>query len=219
LEAFIDNRYILVMTTVRHYVMWIASSLGLLGIACGATTSTHASTSDAASPKSVDLEGNWASEDCVGVPQSDGSLLYLARAFRFSGEHWELALTTHADAACSVRLMRIDVAGTYEIERPSTVGDAFEARFGRSTLQITPFSEDSAAFLGASGCGTEKWHPEQSQSVAGGCLFLPSLSDCPSEYDLVKRSGDRLYFGARSGSLCTEGGRPTQIDTHAMVKR
>jgi hypothetical protein len=219
LEASIDNGYISVMTTARHYVMLIAPSLGLLGVACGATTSTHASTSDAASPKSVDLEGDWVSEDCVGVPQSDGSILYLARAFRFSGERWELALTTHADAACSVRLMRIDVAGAYEIERPSNVRDAFEARFGRSMLQITPFSEDSAAFLGSSGCGAEKWHPERSQSVAGGCLFLPSLSDCPSEYDLVKRSGERLYFGARSGSLCTDRGRPIEIDTHAMVKR
>jgi hypothetical protein len=85
-------------------------------------------------------------------------------------------------------------------------------------VTITPLAAQAAAVLDGAGCGQGGWQVDSAQSVAGGCLFLPSIAECPAEYDLVRQDGDRICFGARMASLCSPEGRPSAIDEHAMVR-
>lgn len=167
----------------------------------------------------VDVRGAWRAEHCQGVPQQDGSTTYLARDIRFADAEWELSLTTHGDPACETPLMTVAVHGDFAVERASAnLDDTFEARFGRNEVAITAESADMAAFLTAEGCGAEAWEVRVPQSVADGCLFLPPVSDCPAEYDLVRRRGDHLWFGVRQGSLCSADARPRELDDMRFIR-
>jgi len=194
-----------------------AGTLAWATTACGNRASGEPARAAPVAPP--ELEGRWTSESCVPAAQEDGGTLYLSRAFELTDRSWSLALTTHVDDGCTQPLLLVDVAGAYEVQGPSAqVTDAFDARFERADVRLTPRTAGTTALLDQAKCGAASWKADEAQSVAQGCLFLPPIEDCPAEYDLVRRHENRLWFGLRTASLCTEAGRPTAIDEHAMVK-
>lgn len=193
-------------------------TLLLLCAGCGAAAPNDAGLEP--NETRVQLDGTWQSESCVPAQQADGSIIYLERRFVFDDARWQLQLTTHADPACSVGLLRVDVGGEYALEGHSqAVPEALAARFGRDALRVTPLAAGLVGVLTDARCGTSEWRLGQAQDTRDGCLFLPSLSKCPAEYDLVRKQDDRLWFGQRTGDLCTPEGRPGRLDPNAVVRR
>lgn len=189
--------------------------LGLIAFvaACGGTTPSMAP--DA--PAGVDLAGHWRSP-CV----DPGTGQALRLTFDLTATTWKLAYESFGDAACTVPALVVDIAGPYEVTRPSpTVAGAHEAVFGFSTKTVTPRSEGAAQFL-ATACGGGTFTAGTATDITAGCAGLGAypISSCPADFDLVARTGDRLQFGARpaDNNMCTEDRRPTALSPIVLAR-
>ena len=62
-------------------------------------------------------------------------------------------------------------------------------------------------------CPTVAWKVGQEADVTvKGCgALVPAHDACPIEYDLMRLSSGKLYFGDRSVPLCTEATRPKKL--------
>lgn len=159
------------------------------------------------------VTGRWVSDGCQpsGAGASRTSLTLGRRAST-------LALTVYADPACQAKLFTLEVGSTYQLRgRSPKVEGARLARFSFGSRQITPHAQPIADAMTAAGCGP-------ATSVVGvatdvfttGCAPLgqPSAAACPVEYELLKRTSNRLYLGARpadGGGLCTPDRQATTL--------
>lgn len=159
------------------------------------------------------LTGHWVSDGCQpsGAGASRASLILDRRAST-------LALTVYADTVCQAKLFTLEVGSTYQLRgRYPKVEGARLARFSFDSRQITPHVQPIADAMTAAGCGP-------APSVVGiatdvfttGCAPLgqPSAAACPVEYELLKRTSDQLYLGARpadGGGLCTPDRQATTL--------
>ena len=167
-----------------------------------------------------ELNGRWESQGCEPFPQADGSTLYLQRRFEFDAPEWRLQARTFADAQCTAALLVVTVGGEFMVETPSTaVPGAHHVRFSHAELSVQARSEQVLPVLEAARCGSVPWQQSVSQDVStSGCLFLPSVTECPAEYDLVKVDGQRLYFGRRASDLCSPERRPMALETTPVFR-
>ncbi len=159
--------------------------------------------------------GTWTSEGCEPRPNDQ----FVQRTFTLAAEDWALDQPIFADAGCSTKLLNFHVAGTYTIGEPNaTLADTYDALFMINSIALTPLVDDMAAFLNSAQpgtCGAAAWQVgvEQDISATKGCsVFGIDLSQPIPEYDILKRDGQRLYFGARpadGGFLNTPERRPT----------
>ncbi|MEZ4249557.1 MAG: hypothetical protein R3B99_15115 [Polyangiales bacterium] len=194
-------------------------ALLLLSIACGSEGATPADATtggeDAATPPNV--AGRWVS-DCLPSPQADGSTQYFRLDFELTVDAWDLDYVVHADDACEIPLVTVNIVGPYAFERPSdAVAGAWEARFGFTSKTIRPEVDGLRDFLNSlEGCGSADFETGVAQDVfATGCAgFGQYPADaCAADYDLVRVEGDVLQFGARpaDNDMCTPEKRPTAL--------
>lgn len=167
-----------------------------------------------------DLQGTWASAGCEEVPASAGGASYLKRAYVFTEDHWRLDLRFHEDSACARESFGIDVEGGYELGpklmEPRT---ATEARFSIERVRLTPRHIDAAVAFGEAFCGAEPWVVGQGQDISRtGCLGIPSVDECPMEYDIVSVRRGMLWHGDRSQGLCDPLRLPTTFGPHPVSR-
>jgi hypothetical protein len=156
--------------------------------------------------------GRWTSTGCESAGATS-----VTRDFLLAGRSWSVSAQVHGDGACTTKLLTFSATGTYRLGRGSeAVPGAREARFGFDRKQVTPFTQEIVDVLNANGCGGGEARIGVTEDVSRtGCapLGITSNRDCPAEFDLLRRDGDRLFLGARpaDGDLCSAEKRPTQL--------
>ena len=101
-------------------------------------------------------------------------------------------------------------------EIPGVPG-AYELDVAFRKLVATAYTAESAAMLGAAGCGAGALGLGEEKDVsATGCLFFRPIAQCAMDYDIVKVEGDRLYNGVRGGDQCVPAGRPRALNTFSF---
>jgi hypothetical protein len=153
------------------------------------------------------IEGNWRSASFEKT--STGT--FGVREFSFEKDAWEIRFTLYLDSALKFPMFTFRANGTFSVGGKSErVNNARKAIFRFDKKYLTVKTQDTALIrrIGFADCGlvylTEKDITET------GCAYLVSRLACAQEYDLVSRTGDTLYLGARplSGGICEEAKRP-----------
>ncbi len=163
--------------------------------------------------------GHWVSRGC----EPSGPVA-IKRDFIMHGNVWTLAAPIYADHGCTTKLFTVTVGGTYRLGGPSK--EAVGARLGRFAIgfrQVTPFSQDIADAMNKANCGrTTSRVGYATDILATGCepLGQQSQTACPVEYDLLKRSGDELFFGERPADqrgLCSPERQATTLTPPLVI--
>ena len=181
--------------------------------------------SSSSSSGSTDLEtqlvGHWASDTCEATPSAGGQTHYVRREYTFAKDTIAFDFTIFAEATCDTKLMRLDLGGDYALDTSSVPG-ARGVNFHVTSRQLTAFAPDLAGAFTQAHCGAGAWTPGAQQDIAGGCAVIGygPLSDCPTQYDLVKLDGGRLFLGVRQNDVdaCKAADRPNALQTFAVVK-
>ncbi len=159
------------------------------------------------------VAGHWVSEACQpsGTGASRASLLLDRNLFT-------LALPVYADPECKAKLFTLTVGGTYQLRgRSPDVQGARIARFTFGFRQITPHAQPIADAMTAANCGRAVSRVGFATDIfATGCAPLgqQSRQACPVEYELLKRTGNRIFLGARpadGGGLCSPQRQATTL--------
>ncbi len=166
----------------------------------------------------LQLDGKWVSEALE--PLGVGG--FLNRAFEFEGSEWKLVYTLFEDAEGNTALLSGEVGGTFNVSAARGLTGAFPTDFSFDFRKLSALSEGMAAQLNGANCGTGDWTVGVYRDLtAEGCaaVRLPSLEDCPIEYDLVDVRGEKLYLGARTtGPLCNPYTRAETATAPALVR-
>jgi len=152
-----------------------------------------------------DIRGDWE----VACENS------IQRHLQLTANEWVLTQTVYADSACERQAYMLQTIGVYELgDKSAEIEGATHAEFIRRELHLTAFTLESAQVFEQNHCGNTKWETDTTTIVSHtGCVGIaPSISVCPTEYDLVKRDDGLLYFGDRSESLCERGVWPKALN-------
>jgi hypothetical protein len=171
-----------------------------------------------------DLVGEWVSLATESRPSRnpDGTLkpFYLKRDFRcLEGDRFELTVVNSADANGAVPLVRIGIKGHMRWRGPHPVAAGaqkvdFVADEG---YEVTPLVQGFADLLDqVASTGYEPWTVGGTQSILGQSFVPFGLVQGTNfmEHDLVYRSHDLLFWGARhidGRGFDTEANRPTNL--------
>lgn len=169
------------------------------------------------------ISGKFASDACVAQPQADGTTSYTKTAYTFTPTTWAMDVDSFGDEACATPLGTLHADGPYTVSGPSTkVPGAFDADLVFQHRTITPHHEGYIALMQSMSCGKAPYAVDQAQDVlTTGCpeMGVPSLADCPREYDLVKVEGNALTFGKRpaDNNICTVEKRPSELSAQSFT--
>jgi hypothetical protein len=184
----------------------------------GCSSSSSGAPADPASQ----LVGHWASDTCEPTPSAGGQTHYVKREYTFTKDTIAFNFTVFAEPACATKLMKVDLAGDYTLDTTS-VPDTRGVDFHVTSRALTAFVPDLAGAFGQAHCGAGPWTPGATQDItAAGCAVIGygALDACPTQYDLVKIDGARLFLGVRQNDVdaCKAADRPTELQTVAVVK-
>jgi Adenomatosis polyposis coli down-regulated 1 len=165
------------------------------------------------------LVGHWTSEACETRPAPGGGHLYLRRDFTIDAAQWSGWFAFFTDDTCTTLTSVAYSEGPYTVDRRSTAApDGHEMEFVESVLRVTQTDPGVVGYLDGAPhgtCGDAPFALDVAQDVTSthGCAALGvDLAACGTEHELVKRTGDELFFGARpadGSGLCTAAQRPT----------
>lgn len=167
-----------------------------------------------------DITGHWVSEGIETRSGANNSKLYLLRDFQTAETHSAARFDFFADAAGAQPTVSVWLDGPYTLGKAwDAVEGAYTGEFTFSTLKVTPRSAGMVDYLNSSAagtCGSKPFTLGVEQDVSDtGCLTLGlDLKNKATEYDIVKREGDKLYYGARptdGSGLDTPEKRPTAL--------
>ncbi len=170
---------------------------------------------------SFDMIGRWKSESCETL-QANGQTNYLTRDFIVSDRRWWLEFTIHADKDCKNPLFSSRINGPYTLLGFSKdVPAATQGNFSYTSIQFIAHTEDFAKTFTQSQCGTKPWVVGVPQEVGGtGCIGVaPKIADCPTDHDIVKIEGDKLFFGTRETDMCKPEGRPKKLNVPVIREK
>lgn len=178
---------------------------------CGSSSSSTIEDDDGTeqtqlTPTPSMLVGTWQS-DCVDT--GDG---HIQLTFHLTESTWELDYDAFADDVCQTGFMTVTITGPYELgDASDAVEGARKGSFHFGERHVTPHMEPAAEMLGAT-CPGPSYLVGENNDLNAGCanLGLYPISDCPTDYDLIKLDGNTLYFGARpaDNNMCTPEKRP-----------
>ncbi|MFO0551318.1 MAG: hypothetical protein U0271_23210 [Polyangiaceae bacterium] len=180
--------------------------------------------SDLLAEAAANVVGDWVDENpCEALPTGPDSTAYLGLAFSFDGTRWTSLISAYADPQCSVGLFDAEIGGTYTFEEASTaVVGAIDTQFSIDTITVTALNDQMAGAFSQQMCGgNANWTVGAAGDVSDtGCLFIPSVSACPAEYDLVQVDTTELRFGQRPamGDICDPARRPGALSTSTFVR-
>lgn len=178
-----------------------------LALACGTSGSSTPSNTGGDS-----LVGRWQSA-CTPMNAQQAFKL----DFDIQSATWVLDYDVFGDTTCTTKFLTVRIEGPYETGNVSAPSGAREARFGFARKLITPHGEAASGFLASEqGCGATGFAAGVARDIStSGCAGLGQrpIAQCPADFDLVKRDGDGLRFGARpaDNDMCTPDKRPTAL--------
>lgn len=167
-----------------------------------------------------DITGHWVSAAVETRPSGSGGNLYLRRDFKTGASSSAAQFSFFADAAGTQPTVVVWLNGPYTLGEPwDKVDGAYTGEFSFAELKVTPKSQGIVDLLNGSAPGTcgSSWTLDTEQTLTGtaGCLTLGiDLKNKSVEYDIVKRDGDQLFYGARpadGSGLDTREKRPTAL--------
>jgi hypothetical protein len=161
------------------------------------------------SPTPAQLAGTWQSA-CI-----DSGNGHLKFTFYLTASTWEIDYAVFGDDACQAGFMTVNIKGPYELgDASSDVEGARKGNFHFGERFVTPHMEAAVEMLSGA-CPGVSFVVDQATELAQGCanLGMYPISDCPTDYDIVKLDGNTLYFGARpaDNDMCSENKRPTAL--------
>ncbi|AEG17482.1 hypothetical protein [Methanobacterium paludis] len=191
--------------------------------------------------KSSDLNGKWQSQKSEPIENQNGTVLYIRREASFSDDNWEIMIRTFLDENCKHSLFNVRATGTYNLDNESKdVPGATCVDFHNTARYVTANNEPIVEMLNHATILSRGWELEVEQDVSeNGCLLVPSVADCPVEYDIIKKDENGLYFGdytpdqeeelqklvgknvsnsETSHGTCSPNIRPKQLIKHPLVK-
>ncbi|MCE7698886.1 MAG: hypothetical protein K8E24_008705 [Methanobacterium paludis] len=191
--------------------------------------------------KSSDLNGKWQSQKSEPIENQNGTVLYIRREASFSDDNWEIMIRTFLDEKCKHSLFNVRATGKYNLGNESKdVPGATCVDFHNTARYVTANNESIVEMLNHATILSRGWVLETEQDVSeNGCLLVPSVADCPVEYDIIKKDKNGLYFGdytpeqeeelqelaskpvtnsKNSQGICSPDSRPKQLIKHPMVK-
>jgi hypothetical protein len=162
----------------------------------------------------ADVSGKWKSEGAEDM----GNGAFATREFTLTGKTWELVFTIWADKDLKMPLVAMNFSGPWKETGDSKgVPGAREATFEFNKKAITLKAKDAAKGFGMDACGLEVGKAKDVSK--SGCSFVAPVEKYGKEFDLIKRDGDKLFFGARpaDGNMGSEDKRPTNLGA-ALVR-
>ena len=160
------------------------------------------------SPTPSELVGTWQS-DCIDTGNG-----HIQLTFHLTESTWELDYDAFGDDICAAGFMTVNIQGPYELGAAAAEEGAREGSFHFGERQVTPHMEAAVEMLSGACAGTV-YSVDESTDLAEGCanLGLYPLSECPTDFDIIKLDGETLYFGARpaDNNMCSEDKRPTAL--------
>lgn len=201
-------------------VMTLAAICGTFALAgCGAfETKGKGKKSD---QTDYELAGTWTSAclklDLLGLSRS-------SETYKFSAlGDFDKTTTVFLDDGCQQPALDETVSGTADsLGADATVQDAKDINFTVTKATLTPRSDKAVQLLNdASYCGLTGWEKDKAVDVLG--------KDCAGEdwqngeviYDVYKRDGDQLRFGASMifFDKTDAGERPTKLEDERVFTR
>lgn len=162
-----------------------------------------------------DIRGTWTSS-CLETASSSGQKASKQKTYRLTRGEWSLEETFYSDQTCQMPAYTRLTRGTYELgdAAKEPIG-AVHTEFGIASIALKPHSPETMQVFEQLKCGENDWQLDLEQEVGRrGCGSIAnSVASCPIKFDIVKRNGDRLFFGSRSGSLCERYEWPNELDT------
>lgn len=166
-------------------------------------------------PDYESLAGTWESPELEPLPGTDGSQIFLIRAFDFDHATWRVRFSAWADRERRQRLFDGVAEGPFEVDGPWTAVQGAQAAIFRFTRRLfTVHNRPLAQLLTQAKAGDGQWAPGIQQDVSHtGALFVPSLAQVGTEYDLLAfdtgpHAVRDLYLGDRSHEMNTPARRP-----------
>ncbi|HEY5502657.1 MAG TPA: hypothetical protein VIJ97_05040 [Candidatus Anoxymicrobiaceae bacterium] len=165
-----------------------------------------------------ELDGSWASESTEEFLTASGGKVYVSRELSIEGGSWSITFTVLAGDSSGEKAYSIRGAGTLDLGgEPLDAPGARIADFNFETRTLTPHNQMYVDMFRGSLC-SGSWAVDEEHDVSKeGCLFVPSVCDCPTEYDIVKLEDGKLYLGDRSSDLCDADHRPTAVNPYPLV--
>ena len=156
------------------------------------------------------ITGKWISKN----PEKTATGYFGVRQFNIEKEAWEVQATVYLDSSLKVPVFTFRAMGKYNTGGQSgIVKNANEAVFGFDKKYITLKTNDTSVIrrFGFDKCNLI--YLQEKDITETGCAYLASKAICAQEYDLISKSGDTLYLGARpaSGSMCEASKRPKAL--------
>lgn len=160
------------------------------------------------------VSGKWKSE----AAEDMGNGSFATREFTLTDKTWSLVFTIHADKELKTPLVAMGFSGPWKtVGASKQVAGASEAVFEFEKKSLTLKAKDAAKGFGMDGCGLEVGKAKDVTKT--GCSFVPPVAQYGREFDLIKRDGEKVFFGARpaDGNMGSEDKRPTTLGA-ALVK-
>jgi hypothetical protein len=189
-----------------------------LAVSCVAGCGGDETAGDTDSPP--DITGHWVSAAVETRSGAGGSKLYLRRDFDTKTATSAARFDFYEDAEGKTPSVSVWLNGPYKLtEAWAKVPGSWAGEFVFQELKITPKNQAMTELLNGSAagtCGSKPWEMGVEQDASDtGCLTLGiDIKNKSTEYDIVKRDGDELSYGARpadGSGLDSPEKRPTAL--------
>lgn len=170
---------------------------------------------DSAGGLKPDVKGAWKS----AAAEDMGNGSFCTRDFTLTDSTWALTFTIYADKELKTPLVAMNFEGGWKATGDSkSVPGASEATFDFKKKSVTIHAKDAAKGFGMDGCGLTVG--KKTDVSKTGCSFVASVEKYGREFDLLKRDGAQLFFGARpaDGDMSTEAKRPAALGAPLIKK-
>jgi len=189
--------------------------------------------------KREDLQGNWRSSEIETIENPDGSVMYIEREAVFEDDKWNIYIRSFLDNKGQEPFFTIHAQGNYILgEESQFVKGATCVDFNNTGRYVTAHHSALVEMLNETSLDSE-WMMDQEHDVSvNGCALVPSIDDCPVEYDIMMIDGNNIYFGEftpeqreeikkfshgevdpsqGSVGICSNDNRPRQLIKYPMV--
>ncbi len=187
-----------------------------------------------------DLQGKWLSAEIETIDNPDGSVMYINREAVFSDDSWDIRIRSFLDKEGQEPFFTIHARGSYVLSGESPyINDATCVDFHNNGRYLTAHHTGLVDMLNEVSFDTE-WLIDQEHDVSiNGCALVPSIDDCPVEYDIIQINDNSMYFGEftpdqkeeiqkfsngeiepteESSGICSSDNRPRQLMAHQLIK-
>ncbi|MTK64260.1 MAG: hypothetical protein F8N15_07030 [Methanobacterium sp.] len=187
-----------------------------------------------------DLQGKWQSPEIETVNNPDGSVMYIQREATFKGDEWSIRIRSYLDKNGEEPFFTIHAKGNYILSGESSyVNQAACVDFNNTGRFVTAHHTALVDMLNEVSFDTE-WNLDEEHDVSiNGCALVPSIDNCPVEYDIIQVKENKIYFGEftpdqkediqklsrgdiepseDSAGICSVDNRPRQLMSYPLVK-